>query len=168
MRSPFAGTRFFYGWLVVAAAFLVLWITQGITLAGLTVFDEVLLDTIRKNSTIEGLRRAFKFRDTITMLTASLLSPFVGALADRIGVRPLMVFGLLLLACGTFLYSKVAGLGQIYGIHAVLGTSLGFCGLVLNIIIVSRWFVRAVVSRLALCWRVPASVMRRCRSSIPG
>ncbi len=58
------------------------------------------------------------------------------------GVRPLMVFGLLLLASRTFLYSKVAGLGDIYGIHALLGISLACCGLVVNIIIVSRWFVR--------------------------
>lgn len=142
MRSPAGVHRFYYGWIVVAAAFVILWITQGITLAGLTVFDEVLLDTIRKTVDSDDLRGAFKLRDTITMLAAGLLSPVAGAVADRVGVRPLMTVGLLILAAGIFLYSNVTSLGQIYVIHALLGVALACCGLVLNIMVVSRWFVR--------------------------
>mgnify|MGYP001102261949 CR=1 FL=1 len=139
---PYGRYGFFYGWLIVAAAFVILWLTQGMTLAGLTVFDEVLLDAVRQTAETGDLRGAFKLRDTITMLAAGLLSPVAGALADRIGVRPLMVGGLLILAAGIALYSNVTSLVQIYVIHALLGVALACCGLVLNIMIVSRWFVR--------------------------
>ena len=35
--------RVFYGWIVVACALLALLVTNGLTIGGLTVFDEVLI-----------------------------------------------------------------------------------------------------------------------------
>jgi MFS family permease len=133
---------FYYGWVIAVCTLVMMWITNGITLAGLTIFDEELLKFLGGEEGPDGLRGALKFRDTITLLGSGLLAPLAGALADRLGVRPLMVAGLLLLAAGNFLYSRVGNLNDIYGIHVMLAFALAGAGLVVNVMIVSRWFVK--------------------------
>jgi len=134
--------RFYYGWVIATCTLLIMWITNGITLAGLTVFDEELLNFLGGADGPDGLRGALKFRDTITLLGGGLLAPLAGALADRIGVRPLMVVGLILLSVANFLYSRINSMGDIYGIHTIIAMSLAGAGLVVNVMIVSKWFVR--------------------------
>src|SRR5690606_17607371 len=56
--------------------------------------------------------------------------------------RPLMMLGALLLSGAYFLYSMVDDLGQIYGIHVLFASALATSGLVVNVILVSRWFVK--------------------------
>jgi MFS family permease len=53
-----------------------------------------------------------------------------------------MATGALLLAAGYFLYSSVTSLTSIYLIHVLFAGALAGCGLVVNVILVSRWFVR--------------------------
>lgn len=134
--------RFYYGWVIAICTLVIMWITNGITLAGLTVFDEELLGFLGGEAGPDGLRGALKFRDTITLLGSGLLAPLAGAIADRLGVRPLMVVGLVLLAAANFLYSRIMSMGDIYAIHAVIATSLACAGLVVNVMIVSKWFVK--------------------------
>ncbi|UCG74173.1 MAG: MFS transporter [Chromatiales bacterium] len=134
--------RFYYGWIIAICSLVIMWITNGITLAGLTVFDEELLNFLGGEDGPDGLRGALKFRDTITLLGSGLLAPLAGALADRIGVRPLMVVGLILLSVANFLYSRITSMGDIYGIHTIIAMSLAGAGLVVNVMIVSKWFVK--------------------------
>jgi MFS family permease len=131
----------YYGWIIAFSSLVIMWITNGITLAGLTVFDEEILNFLGGESGGDGLRGALKFRDLITLFASGLMAPFVGAIADRVGVRPLMIIGFLLLSAGNFFYSKIATLNDIYLIHLVLATSLACSGLVINVMLVSKWFV---------------------------
>jgi len=132
----------YYGWIIAFSSLVVMWITNGITLAGLTVFDEEILNFLGGENGGEGLRGALKFRDLITLFASGLIAPFVGAIADRVGVRPLMIIGFLLLSAGNFFYSKIGSMNDIYLIHLVLATSLACSGLVINVMLVSKWFVR--------------------------
>lgn len=157
----------FYGWVIVAIAFTTLWVSNGMTLSGLTVFDTELLAELNKPESIEPIRAqaeeggirgwaarklltedgqisraAYKFRDTITLLSAGLLGLLAGAIADRIGIRPLMIFGLVLLSGCNLLYGRVETLWGMYGIHMLFGMVLTTCGLIVNVMLVSRWFVR--------------------------
>ena len=133
---------FYYGWVIAFASGFVLLITNGMTLGGLNVFDKPLLDSLNESMgggvTIAGL----KTRDAITLAVGGLMAPIAGAAADRFGVRPLMVLGALMLAAGYFLYSTVDSLSQIYWIHLLFATTLATCGLVVNVILISRWFIK--------------------------
>lgn len=133
---------FYYGWVIAGCSLVIMWITNGIALAGLTVYDEQLLGFLGGADGSDGLRGALKFRDTITLLGSGLLAPLTGAIADRIGVRPLMVLGFLLLAMGNFLYSQVGAMSDIYLIHLLFAGSLASAGLVVNVMIISKWFVK--------------------------
>lgn len=128
-------TGLFYGWWIVILAMLTLFVTNGITLTGITVFDRAILGEFGWE------RGALKLRDLITLSLSGLLAPFVGALADRHSVKRLMIAGCLLLAAALGGYSQLRSLGGLYAIHVVIGLVLALAGLVLNVVIVSRWFI---------------------------
>ena len=136
------GSGWYYGWIIAVASGVILLITNGMTLAGLNVFDRPLLDALGQAAGEPVSLAAFKARDAITLGVSGLLAPLAGAAADRFGVRPLMVIGALLLAGGYFLYSMVDSLSDIYRIHLLFASALATCGLVVNVILVSRWFVK--------------------------
>ncbi|MDW8480202.1 MAG: MFS transporter [Xanthomonadales bacterium] len=123
-------------WAVAGAALLMLMISNGLVVTGITAFDEALL------AEFGWSRGALKFRDLLTLLLAGAFAPFVGILIDRLGVRPLMIAGGLLLAASYLAYSAIASLGHVYAIHLVFGLVLTACGLNVAVIWVSQWFVR--------------------------
>lgn len=126
----------FHGWWVLGITCLIVALSNGMTLGGITVFDASLLEAL-------GAGRAeLKFRDLVQMLTAAAAAPLLGLLADRVGVRPLMIAGLLLLAAGFAGYSRVDSLTGIYLLHVLLGLGLSSTGLVLAVSVVSRWFTQ--------------------------
>lgn len=127
--------RLFYGWIIAVSALLILGVTNGLIIGGINVFDESLLDAF-------GWSRAdLKFRDLLTFAIAGLLGPFAGALADRLGVRRLMLFGSVLLAACFFFYSRIQSIGQMYAIHVLFAVVLATAGLIVNVMLVSRWFL---------------------------
>ena len=128
--------RSYYGWLIVLAAFLILFVTNGLTFVGLTVFDESILRHF------EWSRSTLKLRDLVTFATAGLIAPLAGALADKYGVRILMAIGAMLLSVGLFLYPKIATPQDLYLIHFLFGLCLASCGMIVCVMLVSRWFVR--------------------------
>ncbi|MDH4022724.1 MAG: MFS transporter [Gammaproteobacteria bacterium] len=132
----------YYGWIIAVASGVILLVTNGMTLAGLNVFDKPLLDALTQASGEPVSLAGLKTRDAITLAVSGLIAPLAGAAADRFGVRPLMVLGALLLSAGYFLYSTVDSLSDIYAIHVLFASALASCGLVVNVILVSRWFIK--------------------------
>lgn len=130
-----SGWQFYGWWGIVLPAFLIIWVTNALTLAGLNVFDAKLLVEL-------GVERGpLKFGDTIQLLVSGALAPVGGWLADRYGVRPVMVAGVLLLSGGLYGYSFVDSLADVYLMRALTGAALAGAGLVICVTIVSRWFV---------------------------
>ena len=97
-------TPFYYGWLILALAFLTTFAASGVSqlvLGGIQVF--ITDDTGWKKSTLS-------FAVTGGTWTAGLLAPFVGRLTDRYGARWLMPLGLVIVAISFF---------SLAGVHAV-------------------------------------------------
>ena len=126
----------FYGWWgIVLPAFVIIWITNALTLAGMNVFDAQLLAELGVD------RGPLKFGDTVQLLVSGALAPIGGWLADRYGVRPVMVVGVLLLTGALYGYSHVDSLADVYLMRVLMGAALASAGLVVCVTIVSRWFV---------------------------
>ncbi|MEE4184466.1 MAG: MFS transporter [Gammaproteobacteria bacterium] len=130
----------FYRWIIVLCSFLILFVSNGMTLGGITVFDLELLNALSESTGREVALGELKIRDGLMFLTAGLLGMAAGWLADKVGVKPLILVGLALLALGNFAYSRVVTLTDIYLIHVGLGLVLVLCGLIINVYLVSRWF----------------------------
>jgi MFS family permease len=192
-----AGSRFYYGWVIAFTALLILTISNGMTLTGPTVFDQVIIDELSAIGIVRELNNTYgveldmqalaaladdgrirgalpdlrsllaaegidvgidelravidrggvsvgqlKLRDLITLFTAGALGFFAGALADRVGVKPLMITGMVLLAGAYWYYGRVATLMDVYLVHFLFGVLLTLAGLIVNVILVSRWFVK--------------------------
>lgn len=127
--------KIYYGWWIAIATMLTLMTTNGMIIGGINVFDESLLGEFG------WTRASLKFRDLLTFAIAGLLGPITGALADRFGVKRLMIFGAALLAVCYFYYGRIQSIGEMYVIHALFALVLATCGLIVAIILVSHWFV---------------------------
>jgi len=130
-----SGWRFYGWWGIVLPAFIVIWVTNALTLAGINVFDRHLLDELAIS------RGTLKLGDTLQLLASAALAPLGGWVADRYGVRPAMVGGALLLAIALFLFGRVDSIADVYLLRIAMGASLAGAGLVICVTIVSRWFV---------------------------
>jgi MFS family permease len=131
-----------YRWIVVACSFVVLFMSQGMTLGGLQVFDEKLLAHLAQVSGEPISLGAFKGGLSIMFATAGILGMLAGWLCDKIGPRILILIGLALLAVGNFMYSDVNTLMDVYIISALFGLVLVLCGLMINVYLVSSWFTK--------------------------
>ncbi|MXW20534.1 MAG: MFS transporter [Gammaproteobacteria bacterium] len=136
----------FYGWVIVGCMFLLLWTAHGLTLAGIPVFDELILEEL-------GISRGtLKFRDFITVMCAGLSGPLVGYFADRYGARPVIFAGLLFLSAALFFYSTISSPTHIYLIHVLMGLCVSATNIVVVVVLLSNWFVtrRGIALGLAL------------------
>ncbi|MEE8420806.1 MAG: MFS transporter, partial [Dehalococcoidales bacterium] len=124
----------FYGYVIVAAAFLVMAFMWG-GLFTFAVFFEPLLETFGWSRA--GTSGAYS-------LALLLVGPFgilAGKLTDRFGPRPVVIGGALLFGAGFLLLSQVSTLGQFYLYYGVVGAGMGTT-VVPMASTVARWFTR--------------------------
>jgi MFS family permease len=76
----------------------------------------------------------------ITLVIAGLLAPFVGAAIDRFGVVRVIRTGLLVLGITFTAYPAARSLQDLYVLHAAIAVGLILCGLMPNVVLLSRWF----------------------------
>ncbi len=129
-----------YRWVICACAFLILFVSNGMTLGGMAVFDIQLIEAISVASGTEVSVADIKWRDTIMFLAAAVSGLGAGWLTDKVGVKPLILFGLAMLAVGNLLYARIDQLVEAYWISAGFGVVLALCGLMINVYLISSWF----------------------------
>jgi len=125
-----------YPWFIAIFAAVVLMVSNGQTISGLSVFDRAFIDEFGWSL------GEIKFRDMITLLLAGLVAPLFGILIDRLGVRRCMLAGWVLLILGNIAYSRLGSLAELYLVHALFSFVLVACGLNAAVILVSKWFTR--------------------------
>ena len=124
----------YYPWLMAVMGMLVLLVSNGLTVTGLTAFDESLLKDFGWS------RSELKLRDLITLVLAGWMAPFLGALIDKVGPRKLVLAGIALLAALYAAYAHIHSLAHLYWIHVGFAAVLVAAGLNVAVIFVSQWF----------------------------
>ncbi|WP_293714084.1 MFS transporter [Stenotrophomonas sp. UBA7606] len=124
----------YYPWLMAVMGMLVLLVSNGLTVTGLTAFDESLLKDFG------WTRSELKLRDLITLVLAGWMAPFLGALIDKVGPRKLILAGIALLAALYAAYAHIHSLAHLYWIHVGFAAVLVAGGLNVAVIFVSQWF----------------------------
>ncbi len=128
--------RIFYGWYVLAAAFVVLFLSTGTHLS----FGVMLKPMAAEFGWDRGAISSVYFLN-MTVLATSMV--FIGRLYDRIGPRPILTIGALLLTLGYSLTANVSALWQLYISYGVI-VALGIGGTSVPLIsaIIAKWFVK--------------------------
>lgn len=143
-RKTEVGSGIFYGWYVALVAMLTLLVSNGMTITGMTIFDPAILQEFGWS------RGDLKLRDLLQLGLSGLMAPFIGTLADRMSVKKLMMAGLALLSACLAAYSQMTSLTHLYLVNVGLALVLALSGLVLNVLIVSRWFIQKRGTALGL------------------
>jgi len=136
--------RFFYGWVIVAVSTLSLVVSNGLAILGMPVFykwvreDFVGSGTVAIDSAESFVARAA----SLTFLFAGLISPVSGWLIQRFSLKNLMLLGCFILGGGLLLHATATSTMAVYTARILMGVSLGFIGVMPNVVLVSKWFVR--------------------------
>ena len=129
-----------YRWIILAVCFFTITFTNGLTLGGLVVFDRELLDYLSEVTGEEVLRQDLKLKDAITLWSTAVFAFIAGIIIDRIGVRALMISGMFLLSATFYYYAQSDSLTDMYIIHIFQGMVLSMSGMVINVVLISKWF----------------------------
>ena len=129
-----------YRWIILAVCFFTITFTNGLTLGGLVVFDRELLDYLSEVTGEEVLRQELKLKDAITLWSTAVFAFIAGIIIDRVGVRALMIAGMFLLSATFYYYAQSDSLTDMYIIHIFQGMVLSMSGMVINVVLISKWF----------------------------
>ncbi len=127
---------FFYGWIIVAVAFVTMALGVNARTAFSLLFPPILTEFGWQRGVTAG---AFSFG----FLISAMLSPLLGRLMDRRGPRVVMELGIFAMAAGLMLATLASRPWHVYGTLGVLvgagSVCLGFTG---EALLLSAWFVR--------------------------
>lgn len=138
MRAAFGGrSKIFYGWWIVAAGTLTIAINGATYFYGMAVFFTPLIQEFGWSRT--ALSGVF----SIARLQAGIAGPLTGLAIDRWGPRRMMMVGLVIMALGFFLLSRVTSLIAFYVIFlAFLSVGTGLSASAPVGASVANWFIR--------------------------
>jgi MFS family permease len=129
------GHGFFYGYVVVAAAFGIQLVAWGIFNTFGVFFKPLLAEFDWSRATLSGVA-------SLCFLIMGGLGVLVGILNDRFGPRLIMLVSGFFLAMGYGLLSQISSLWQMY-LYFSLFISVGMCGADVALLsTVARWFNR--------------------------
>ncbi len=131
-RFPF----FFYGWVVVAVAF----VTMGVGVNARTAFSLLFPPILDEFGWDRGLTAgAFSFG----FLASAIVSPFVGHLMDRRGPRVVIEIGVAVMTAGLLLATLVRQPWHLYvTLGMLVGTGGNCLGYTAHALFLPNWFVR--------------------------
>lgn len=135
MGTRLLPSRVFYGWYVAVACSLLMMVGVGVGYYGLAVFLGPLQDEHGwSNSVVSGATGLYFSLSGVTGFV-------VGPRVDRIGPRPFMLIGSILLAASISLIGYVHAVWQLYAVYAVLAVAFGLATSVSVNAVMTRWFV---------------------------
>jgi MFS family permease len=131
-----AERRLFYGWRIVAASFVILFITVGVGIYAPPVF------LIPLQEHFGWSRAAIAAGPGIAALMSGLLSPLVGAWIDRYGARRVMSIGAAVMGGAFLLLGFVNALWQFYAVNAIAAVGVTCVAWIPTQTLISTWFER--------------------------
>jgi sugar phosphate permease len=135
-------TPFYYGWIIVAVATLALVVSNGLAINGIPAFYKSVQNHLVAAGSVNtaNVQSVYGVAPALTFLTAGALALVAGFLINRFSLKALMIAGCGILGAAMAVYSQASTPVLVYAAHTLLGTSLGFVGVLACTVLVSRWF----------------------------
>src|SRR5579863_8988702 len=126
---------FFYGWWIIAAAFLNLFLTTGIVYYGFPVFYPSLIDSLgfSRQQATSGMFYGF-------VVMAPLFGLLAGALIDRVGARSVILCGIGFVGLSLVFMGMIQNVAHYYAL--CVGEVVGYvlAGPIPNQVLIANWF----------------------------
>ena len=130
----FGPLRIYYGWVIVAIAFLAIVVSAGARSA-----FPILMVPLEQE--FQWDRASIAIAAAVNLLLFGLVGPFVGKLMDQRGPRVIMLASLVLIALGTTAMLFMSAVWHLYLLWGVvIGAGIGGTAGVLSATIGARWF----------------------------
>jgi MFS family permease len=125
-------------------ATLALAVSNGLTTLGIAVFSRSVREEFVARGVVplNGAESMIATAGFLTFLLAGFFSPFTGFLLKRFSLRFLMITGCFILGGALLLHAQATTPLTVYIARILMGTSLGFVGVMPNVVLVSNWFSR--------------------------
>ena len=126
--------RFSFPWFLASLGFFVLGFTRSIH----SSFGVLYVALLESHNWSRALTASVF---SLNVLIDAVVSPLIGHLLDRYGVKRIVIAGTLVLGLGLYLTSQVNSLWQFYlsfGVITALGFS--FTGMIPHVVLISEWF----------------------------
>jgi MFS family permease len=136
MDKNFLAHRFYYGWVVVGLALVSMSYWFGLRTT-FSIFFVALIDHFHwGRAETAGVQ-------SVAMVAYTAMAPVVGILVDRIGLRKVIVPGIVLMGVGLLLCSQIQTINQFYVFYGVIvGTGVTSLSIVPFTVILVHWFER--------------------------
>jgi sugar phosphate permease len=134
----------FYGWWIVLAAILIQTLQAGLVFQGYGVYAAVLQDEFAWSKTL--LASGFALMQAINGMGA----PLQGWLLERYGARAILRFGIITLAVGFVMFSRITDLNGFFIAVALLAVGWSMGGFLSLTTAIVNWFERYRTTALAL------------------
>jgi MFS family permease len=136
--------KIFYGWIIVFISTLSLLISNGLSIGGIPVFYKFVQTDLVNSGAVaqEKIQSVYGIGPALTFLMAGFFAPVAGFLLQRLDARLMMIIGCFILGGGILVYSQAVSAPMVYLAHTLLGTSLGFVGVLVNTVLISNWFTK--------------------------
>ncbi|MFC1903164.1 MFS transporter, partial [Chloroflexota bacterium] len=129
-------TKVFYGYWVLVASFLFVFISQGCGFFAFSLFVKSLQEELGWGR--GEIMAAF----TMFILALGVGAPFIGRLVDRYGVKRVISTGAIIAGSGYVLLSQTNALWHYYLGYLIIGIGIAATGVVPASTAVSNWFKR--------------------------
>jgi MFS family permease len=129
-------TGIFFGWWVVFVSAALIFLTGGTFFYGFSVLFNPIVNEFGWS------RAAVSFAFSLRSEVGGIAAPVVGFLVDRVGPRRLMVFGVVAVAVGFILLSRVETLWGFYGSVVVIAIGMSASVGPVGMVAVAHWFRR--------------------------
>ena len=134
MTAPSRPKRF-YGFYIVAACFVILFLLWGMVMNTFPVFLKPITEDMNWG------RGALAVAMVVGSLGAAITAPIAGILIDRIGVRAIMLTGTLAIGFAQLAGSRLTALWHLYVVFALIGCGLMCATVIPCSLLISNWFV---------------------------
>lgn len=139
--------RFFYGWWIVVALFLISFYSAGVIFYSFTaVLEPIVLEFGWSYAQVS-------WAASIRGFETSLFAPVVGYIIDRYGPRKLIFIGGVIITIGLLLLSRINSVIGLYGAFFVVAMGLSACTGVILTTVVGNWFKKkmSIATGIAVC-----------------
>jgi len=125
----------FYGWVILAVSFITITIAYSSRWA-FSVFYVVMLDEFGWS---HGTTAAAM---SINLAIYTLFCPVAGVLFDRFGARKVVPIGAIILGFSLVACTQIDSIWQLYLLFGITAIGTAVIGIVPNVAVLSKWFVR--------------------------